>query len=74
MGSLQIIITLMALFAGIDIFGDFPLFAEIQFLVKLILLVSWLLYTYYKMQKLSKENVSLRNHIMVVSILLTEIQ
>lgn len=74
MGSLQIIITLVALFAGIDIFDDFPLFAEIQFLVKLILLVSWLLYTYYKMQKLSKENVSLRNHIMAVSILLTEIQ
>lgn len=72
MGSLQIIVTLAALFAGTNVIGDFPLFAEIQFLVKLILLVGWLLYSYYKIHKLSKESASLRNHIMAVFILLTE--
>lgn len=72
MGSFQIIIALLTFFAGIDIVGDLPLLAEIRFLINFILLMGWLLYTYYKIQKLSKESASLRNHIMAVSILLTE--
>ncbi len=74
MGSLQIIAALLSLFAGIDVFGSLPLFAEVEFLAKFILFVCWFLYVYYKIQKLSKENVSLRNHIMSVSILLAEYQ
>lgn len=71
MGSFQIIVALLLSFAGIDFVSDLSVLGEIRFIVKLALLL-WFLYSCYKIQKLSKESSSLRNHIMAVSILLTE--
>lgn len=72
MGSFQIIVALLLSFAGIDFVSDLSVLGEIRFIVKLALLLLWFLYSCYKIQKLSKESSSLRNHIMAVSILLTE--
>lgn len=72
MGSFQIIVVLLLSFAGIDFVSDLSVLGEIRFIVKLALLLLWFLYSCYKIQKLSKESSSLRNHIMAVSILLTE--
>lgn len=72
MGSFQIIVALLLSFAGIDFVSDLSVLGEIRFLVKFALLLLWFLYSCYKIQKLSKESSSLRNHIMAVSILLTE--
>lgn len=72
MGSFQIIVTLLAFFAGIDIFSDLPFCSEICFIMKLILFLFWLLYSYCKIKKLNKDNATLRNHIMAVSILLAK--
>lgn len=72
MGSLQVIVSLLVFFAGIDIVSDLSVLGEIRFFVKLAFLLLWLLYSCYKIHKLSKESASLRNHIMAVSILLTE--
>lgn len=72
MGSLQIIVALLLSFAGIDVVSDLPIPTAIRFFAKLALLLLWLLYSCNKIQKLSKESASLRNHIMAVSILLIE--
>lgn len=72
MGSFQIIVTLLLSFAGIDFVSDLFILTEIRFIIKFVLLLVWFLYSYNKIRKLSKENVSLRNHIMAVSILLIE--
>lgn len=72
MGSFQIIVTLLLSFAGIDFVSDLPILTEIRFIVKFVLLLVWFLYLCNKIRKLSKDNISLRNHIMAVSILLTE--
>lgn len=72
MGSFQMIVTLLLFFAGIDFVSDLSILKEIHFVVKFVLLLVWFLYSCYKIQKLSRENASLRNHIMAVSILLIE--
>lgn len=72
MGSMQIIVALFLSFAGIDIVSDLVILAEIRFIVKFVLFLLWFLYSCKKIQKLSKESASLRNHIMAVSILLIE--
>lgn len=70
--SLGVIVVLFTFFASMDIVSNFSFFEEICLIVKFILLLFWLLYTYYKIKRLNKENISLRNYIMAVSILIAE--
>ncbi len=71
-GSLQVIVSLAGLVAGISIVDNLPLPELIGIFIKILLFVVWCVIFYFQINKIAEDNASLRNYIMAATILLEE--